>query len=339
LNTPQRGNDRLCPDARALLPGYVEDELSPIEIRLVQGHLDICSACRREEIAYRSSLGALRVAPKPTHGDLYAGLSAKLDRLESRRQPFRPRQLRWAGALAVLVLTVGVGATVATKAFFSPKVADPPVITNLQPTDVPVHVAGAPHKPSDQKVAARTQDLGMDGPDASNGEVTSDNGNSDDEPKYYPEDPSRERAQKPRQRSRKPNVENWASSDINKVVDSRGRSVESIINELKKNNRLVMDKTQIEPVNSESNHTAALGTGDDTQIKPVPVDDPSMPDVAMIVPEKEKREAVGEKIVKSSRAEGYTKSGRLALIHLTAEAAPKPGIKRQLRKDFLDDDR
>src|SRR5205807_10184285 len=48
-----------CPEARELLPGYVEGELTAAERTRVSGHLALCHACRREEAQYRAALGLL----------------------------------------------------------------------------------------------------------------------------------------------------------------------------------------------------------------------------------------------------------------------------------------
>jgi hypothetical protein len=333
LNTPERPKGR-CPDARALLPAYIENELSPIEIRLVQGHLEICSACRSEETVFRSALGALQSAPKPAHGDLYAGLSARLDRLESK-PTFRPRQLRWAGALACLVLAVGVGATIVTNTFLNR--IEKPAVSVAGPTattDKNVVEKAAPTQMAPSDLNSGTI-VGAPSVADDKNPVVVDNGTED--PTYQPNDSQPVRETSPRRRNHKPSVDELVNTDFNKVPDSRGRSVEDIINELKKNNRLVIDKTALDVKDPQTNHTPQTGAPQDDEIRAVPVDDPSMPDVAVIVPEKEKKEAVGEKIVRSSRAEGYTKTGRLALIHLTADAAPKPIGRKDLRKDELDE--
>jgi hypothetical protein len=100
-----------CADVSALLPGYVEGELSAAENRRVAGHLEICAACRREETEYRQAMGLLR-APRETArpGDLYAGFAAKLAKHETTSAR-RQLQLRWAGMAACLLLIAGAGAS------------------------------------------------------------------------------------------------------------------------------------------------------------------------------------------------------------------------------------
>src|SRR5207247_7088297 len=89
-----------CPDARALLPSYVEGELDTMDRELVSGHLHICSACRAEEQRYRAALGALAACdPVPAPGHLYAGFAAKLEATEARFRRQR-LQLRFATASA-----------------------------------------------------------------------------------------------------------------------------------------------------------------------------------------------------------------------------------------------
>jgi hypothetical protein len=107
-----------CPDTRALLPDYVEGELSGSEARRIAGHLALCSACSREEALYRQSLGALRAAqsePAP-HRDLYAGFEAKLSRYDNRSGQ-RQLTLRWAGAAACLLLVGSAGASYLRQSF------------------------------------------------------------------------------------------------------------------------------------------------------------------------------------------------------------------------------
>jgi len=101
-----------CPEARVLLPDYVEGELSALQCRLVEGHLQICAACRQEEAQYRKAFVLLRASRLPAPpGDLYAGFVAKLARLETRVSSPRLR-LGWATGLAGLLLFIGAGASI-----------------------------------------------------------------------------------------------------------------------------------------------------------------------------------------------------------------------------------
>jgi hypothetical protein len=100
-----------CPDARALLPAYVEGELSSVEQCGVASHLELCAACRAEEAQYRGALGMLSAPQEPLRpNDLYAGFAAKLERYE-RKTLVRQRQLRWAGSFACLLLVVTASAS------------------------------------------------------------------------------------------------------------------------------------------------------------------------------------------------------------------------------------
>ncbi len=104
-----------CPDARALLPAYVEGELNSADTRRVAGHLQICASCRREEAACRHALSALRAAPRrESPGDLFYGFQAKLEGY-NRRAAGRMRQVRFAGSVAVLLLVVGFATASVTR--------------------------------------------------------------------------------------------------------------------------------------------------------------------------------------------------------------------------------
>jgi hypothetical protein len=104
-----------CPDARALLPAYVENELDTAETGRVAGHLQICASCRREEAAFRHALTALGAAPRrDAPGDLFYGFQAKLEG-RNRRSNRRFRQLRLAGSAAALLLIVGFATAQVTR--------------------------------------------------------------------------------------------------------------------------------------------------------------------------------------------------------------------------------
>ena len=105
------GHLNRCPDARALLPGYVEGELTAVQTRGLVGHLTLCAACRQEEAQYRAAFGALKAARQlAPHRDLSRGLAAKLARYESRRS-VRQLQLRWAGACCLVLAMGGASAS------------------------------------------------------------------------------------------------------------------------------------------------------------------------------------------------------------------------------------
>ncbi len=100
-----------CPEARELLPAYVENELSPVENSRLAGHLSVCPDCRREEAHFRRALGYIGSDPikqVERAGDLYTGFAAKLE-AANRRPLGRPR-LQWAVALASLAVVVVAGA-------------------------------------------------------------------------------------------------------------------------------------------------------------------------------------------------------------------------------------
>ena len=100
-----------CPDARALLPSYIEGELDAHDRERVAGHLHICASCRGEEKQFRAALNALAAAePVASPGDLYVGFAARLDHIH-RGDRRRAAQFRWAGAAAGLLLVAAVGAS------------------------------------------------------------------------------------------------------------------------------------------------------------------------------------------------------------------------------------
>jgi hypothetical protein len=338
LNMPERkgGAVNRCPDARALLPAYVENELTSVEFTRMKGHLDICSACRREEMAFRSALGALQAAPKPVHGDLYAGLAARLDRLE-RRPVYRPAKLRWAGGLACLILAAGVGATVVARTLFPAIPEQPaPVLVQAPPPKDPEKVAQnnvTPAPASSEKVKDPFEAVGTD--PKQNQDPVYDPG----EPRYYTADPEKPPRQEKlqRQRASRQRDDSWRyANDIRKVRAANGDTVEDIMNRLKRDGRAFVQKDPVLPDGGGSTKPAETETPKDLPVRTVI--DPHLPDVAVIAPEREMREKFGEKIVKSSRAEGFDRTGRLTLIRINAEAAPAPQEKSPVRRGSTEDD-
>lgn len=140
-----------CPDAQALLPEYVEGELSPLESRRLEGHLTLCASCRHEEAQCRVVFGALRspreLAP---HGDLYAGFAAKLSRCE-RRPSTRQLQLRWAAVSALVLVMGGASASYVRTLLSTPK----PVSPQFASIDPRVHAVKQIHPP-EKNVAVKT---------------------------------------------------------------------------------------------------------------------------------------------------------------------------------------
>ncbi len=99
-----------CPDARLLLPAYIEGELSGAEHDRVVSHLAICASCRREAETYRHALKQLHSVPRrEPPRDLYAGFTARWAEHEAVRQR-RSLQLRFASMAAAVLLVVGVAA-------------------------------------------------------------------------------------------------------------------------------------------------------------------------------------------------------------------------------------
>jgi len=126
-----------CPDALALLPAYVEGELTGRDMARIKGHLEICGACRLEEAAFRTALGAfagLECVESPP--DLYYGFAAKLDAsmAHSRRQM---KRFKFASAALCLLLVVGVSASPLVRLIL-PRKAEITVVTPKPPQQVVV---------------------------------------------------------------------------------------------------------------------------------------------------------------------------------------------------------
>jgi hypothetical protein len=321
-----------CPDTLALLPAYVEDELSPAEKARVSGHLNICAGCRREEAQYRQVFGVLK-APRemPAHGDLYAAFSTKVAKHENRGM-LRMRQLRWAASLGCLLLVVGVGASVAKQHFFAPKpVPDVGAINPFEANFAPVK----PH----QQLVKKTTD------------------NNDKNPVYpkqtepEPVLPTPDIAP-----SGDPGPVDTNTSSENKLVQPRpsnrghhstrtanaGTGVNGFL-DVKAQNGL----TARELLNSRKN-----AQPDDNSVsggprvnKPVWVEGnagqprlahiPGAPKVTVVVPGREDRVQVGNTVTSVRRETGYDANGQLALIRINAETSqvqPRP-------KDKVEDDK
>ena len=163
-----------CPDAQALLPAFVEGELSANERLRVEGHLNICASCRKEEGEFRRALGILKNAPRQeSPGDLYYGFVAKLEASERRSRTLRGR-LRYAGAAACLLLVVGVSASpliqsltrkevkhleqpVANKVAINPPSSEPfkaaPATIPTEPGNITKRLDQPPEQKDEQKAA------------------------------------------------------------------------------------------------------------------------------------------------------------------------------------------
>ncbi|NLI01227.1 MAG: zf-HC2 domain-containing protein [Chthonomonadales bacterium] len=95
-----------CKAISALLPAYLEHELSRDETALVREHLERCPVCRADAQRADRALGILRsVAPAPMPDVVRVGLHARIANLESPRLRVTHR-LRYAGAAATAALAV-----------------------------------------------------------------------------------------------------------------------------------------------------------------------------------------------------------------------------------------
>jgi hypothetical protein len=146
-----------CPEARAVLPEYVEGELSPLESRRLEGHLSHCAGCRKEEGEYRAAIGALR-APRPlaAHGDLYSGFAAKLGPT-GFGAPRRQQPLRWAAASCLVLAVAGASASYFRGAFTQSPAPVAPASMVVKNTS-PAH----PKSPDEKSVAKNTPEPKFD---------------------------------------------------------------------------------------------------------------------------------------------------------------------------------
>ena len=97
-----------CEDSRAYLSAYLDDELDVTGNLQVQTHLARCPECRRareEQLALRSSLRELYAKPSE---DLAKRVEAAVQ--QAARKEDRLEFLRWAPAVAPVVLVTAIGA-------------------------------------------------------------------------------------------------------------------------------------------------------------------------------------------------------------------------------------
>jgi hypothetical protein len=319
-----------CPDALALLPAYVEGELSQAEKARVAGHLNICAACRREEAQYRQVFGALK-APRemPPHGDLYAAFSAKVGKLENRGM-LRMRQLRWAASLGCLLLVAGVGASVARQHFMAPK---PTPVVAFNPPDFktgPINPDRALVKKtggnSDKVVKAPEtveQNTVLPAPDAP---LNSEQDNTGS-PTIGSENGVQRRPVNKKRHSTRTADANTNSDGFLDVKAQNGFTARELLN----------SKKDAPPVDD----TVAGGSPDGSRVnKPVWADNgpgqprivsiPGAPKVTVVVPGHEDRVQVGNTVTSVRRETGYDANGQLALIRIkseTSQVQPRPNDK------------
>lgn len=93
---PTGSGSAQCAHVQSCLPSYLDHELNGSERRLIEGHLEQCSACRADLAAYERAESALgcAVSTIPSPGDMRAEFYARLER--SRRTP---AAFRWGYAL------------------------------------------------------------------------------------------------------------------------------------------------------------------------------------------------------------------------------------------------
>lgn len=126
-----------CQETSSLLPAYVENELSQAEQLRISRHLEICGACRREELQTRAAFVALANPLKPTPTrDLRNRVFAQIDQMPPMSA--RPRvALRLSGSLAGVAFAAVVGAQMFTRMTTLPA----PLISTAQPHSVLPHTS------------------------------------------------------------------------------------------------------------------------------------------------------------------------------------------------------
>jgi hypothetical protein len=100
-------SDKRCPNETELL-SFVDADLPPEQLARIEKHLELCSACAKEVMAF-SALAADIAAPLPLElpFDAAAHVAAVMQRLDTRvAAPRGARLLAWCGALAAAAVVL-----------------------------------------------------------------------------------------------------------------------------------------------------------------------------------------------------------------------------------------
>lgn len=123
---PSVGSTRAlrCEEARVLLMGYIDGELQPGELRLLEDHLAVCVECRREELEFRR-------LEEVTEDMLNEEIAASIDVDDAWQSIYRrlERRTGWLLLSAGLILLIGYGAWELLTEFFLDSEA--PVLVRL----------------------------------------------------------------------------------------------------------------------------------------------------------------------------------------------------------------
>jgi hypothetical protein len=94
-------NDKKCP-SEALLVSFVDSDLPPEQLRRVEKHLELCSACTKQVMALEELMGDVAAPLASTGFDVSAHVAAVMERLDAPARPEvkRSRLLLWGGGLA-----------------------------------------------------------------------------------------------------------------------------------------------------------------------------------------------------------------------------------------------
>lgn len=110
--------DALCRDVRPLLSAYMDNDLTPEELRVVQGHVAACPACAALLAEYRQVRALVRALPQPQPPPaLRAAVFARATPAYRQRAflfDLGQRTLSY-GALAVAILAIAVAITLVAR--------------------------------------------------------------------------------------------------------------------------------------------------------------------------------------------------------------------------------
>jgi anti-sigma factor RsiW len=93
-------SDKKCP-GEAVLTSFADNDLSPEQLKRVERHLELCSACTKQVLALEELLGDIAAPVEASGFDVSAHVGAVMQRLDTpARVPQPSRLARWGVALA-----------------------------------------------------------------------------------------------------------------------------------------------------------------------------------------------------------------------------------------------
>ena len=324
------GRSSRCPDARVLLPAYVEGELDAAELSRVTGHLESCSECRAEEAQYRQVLGALGASREPLRpGDLYTGFAAKLERYE-RRTLLRQRQLRWASGFACLLLVVSAGASWMAGGWRGQSQQNAPDTppSRLAKAQPPPGGGKATRNEHPGNVVGVPKEQPNTGADQIHPNQTDPFSNDRIEIVRAPEeDRSEPRGRRPVRPHRRPKVE--MAHNFLDVTPEQGKDARHLLDDAARAGGADLGGghkiVEVQPVDG-----AAVARADRH---------PNVPGMAYYETEAEQRLRIGDTITRVSRARGYNNRGDLVLVKVNIGTASKTETDADTSTKFSGEER